>query len=948
MSLYCFLLLLQGIGVVLSLLFTCFMARRKSFLNNKYLLLTMISSFIQVSAICFEFLSVNAEVALLAIKIQFIGSCFSTMTMFYFILELFEIKIPKSFYISGIIINSFILIGVFCLEYHNLFFISYIYDSENTFYHHIIYNKGILLYLFIAVRFLFAAFMLYKIILKFIKCEKEEKKKNFFMLVSIFIPSFFIFVEALFSPKVPDFTALGFIISSVFFAIIIYKYRVFDLVQSAKEIIIQNMVEAMIFVDQNFLYIESNLSAKNVFPRLKYMKKGDKISRCSIILSEMLKKDGRNDFEIKGKFYECHVSKIYNDGIIKGYAACIFDVTSAHYYAEQLIRMKDEADAANRAKSDFLANASHEIRTPMNAIIGLSEIVLRGELNEDQRGNIRSILTSSKSLLTIINNILDLSKIESGKFEIIDEDYNIGNVLHDVYNIINVRLYDRPIEFDVDIPDDLPAVYNGDFIRIKEILFNILGNAVKFTKEGQIKLNIEWKINEKDDQFVNLTMKVSDTGIGIKKEDMKKLFETYNQVDTRKNRSISGTGLGLAISKNLAEMMGGFISVESVYGKGSVFTIGIKQKVVNFDPVDKEVIFKDDEDEFTEEKNGCLNEKIISIPYARVLIVDDLNVNLRVSKGLMEPYDMKVDVASNGMEAIKMIKEKDYDLVFMDHMMPNMDGVDVTKIIRSLDGEKYKKLPIIALTANALTSSRDYFMKNGFNGFLAKPIDLKQLNKVLYDYLPIRNDIKEQTEESVKTDNFAIKIKGIDSSVILKNVNGKVEAYYKILKSYTRETKIMYSQFDELIENDLDTFRIKIHGLKSSSANIGAVFISEKARLLEMAANDYDTEYIKNNKDAFYKKLEELLSNIEKFILQYEEENKKDSQEIFTTLDNNLLLTIKKAAGDFDISAMETAMAEINKKSYTNEINEFIESLDIHIENFEYDKCIELINGYIK
>ena len=429
---------------------------------------------------------------------------------------------------------------------------------------------------------------------------------------------------------------------------------------------------------------------------------------------------------------------------------------------------------------------------------------------------------------------------------------------------------------------------------------------------------------------------------------MKKLFETYNQVDTRKNRSISGTGLGLAISKNLAEMMGGFISVESVYGKGSVFTIGIKQKVVNFDPVDKEVIFKDDEDEFTEEKNGCLNEKIISIPYARVLIVDDLNVNLRVSKGLMEPYDMKVDVASNGMEAIKMIKEKDYDLVFMDHMMPNMDGVDVTKIIRSLDGEKYKKLPIIALTANALTSSRDYFMKNGFNGFLAKPIDLKQLNKVLYDYLPIRNDIKEQTEESVKTDNFAIKIKGIDSSVILKNVNGKVEAYYKILKSYTRETKIMYSQFDELIENDLDTFRIKIHGLKSSSANIGAVFISEKARLLEMAANDYDTEYIKNNKDAFYKKLEELLSNIEKFILQYEEENKKDSQEIFTTLDNNLLLTIKKAAGDFDISAMETAMAEINKKSYTNEINEFIESLDIHIENFEYDKCIELINGYIK
>ncbi len=943
MILYEFLFGLQAAGAIISFFFICFMICEKNYLNSKYLLLTLICSFIQTTALCLENLSVNEEAALIAIKIQFIGSCFSTATMLYFVLDLLEIKMSKSFYWSSVIINSFILISIFTAEHHSLFFTSYTYNSEIVFYHRIISQKGILEYLFISVRLLLAAFMMYKTIFKLIKSERENIKKNLFINAAVAIPTIFITIHAIDIPAVPDFTALSFVFSSILFIVIVYKYRVFDIVQSAKEIIIQNLVEAIIFVDKNFKYIESNLSAKDVFPRLKYMKQGDKISRCSIIMNEMFRRGGKNDFELKGKFYECHISEIYNGELIKGYAACIFDVTESHYYMEQLIQMKDEADAASRAKSDFLANMSHEIRTPMNAIIGLSEIVLRGELNEDQRGNIKNILTSSKSLLAIINNILDLSKIESGKFEIIEDEYNIGSVLHDVYNIIKVRLYDRPIQFEVDIPDDLPAMYKGDYIRIKEILFNILGNAVKFTKEGKIKLSIEWKINEKNNSIINLLMKISDTGIGIKKEDMKKLFETYNQVDTRKNRSISGTGLGLAISKNLAEMMGGYISVESVYGKGTTFAVGIKQKYVNFEPIDKNIVFKDDEDEFNEEKNGSLNEKIISIPNARVLIVDDVSVNLQVSKGLMEPYNMKIDVALNGMEAIRMIKEKDYDLVFMDHMMPNMDGVDVTRIIRNLDDEKYKKLPIIALTANALTSSREFFLENGFNGFLAKPIDLKQLNKVLYEHLAVKNNVKEKEAEN---NNFNINITGIDSSIGFKNVGGKIKSYYKILKSYTRETKIMKNEFDELIENDIDTFRIKVHGLKGSSANIGAVFVSEKARLLEMAAKELDIAYIKNNITSFYKDVDELLKNIDNFIKTYEEKNISDNKEVFENIDKDLILTIKKAANDFDIASMENAMEKINENSYNKEINDFVELLNTYIENFEYEKCIELINNY--
>ncbi len=945
---YDFLVLFQIAGVFLSFFLICFSVRENSYLNSKYLILTLTCAFIHSCALILEFFSANEEAALIAVKIQYIGLCFSAPALLFFILEFCVAKVNKLLYWGTVVINVFFLACVFTCEWHNLFYTSYEFVAERS-YNHIVFENGIVYYLFIMVRLIIAVYMIYITLLNFIKYEKEKEstRKNFLITISAIIPSVFIFIDSLGIVQIPDFTAFGFILSCLFFIAVIYKYHFFDLVQSAKELIIKNMIEAIIVVDRNFKYLESNLAARSIFPRLKYMKKGDKINRCSIIISEILKKGGKNDFELKGKFYNCHVSPIYDGDYIKGYAACIFDVTEAHYYTEQLIRMKDESDAANRAKSDFLANVSHEIRTPMNAIIGLSEIVLRGELNEDQRGNIRSILTSSKSLLTIINNILDLSKIESGKFEIIDEDYNISNVLHDVYNIIKVRLHDKPIEFNINVPCDLPSMFKGDNIRIKEILFNILGNAVKFTNSGSINLTVEWQRNKKyknDDNIVTLIMRVSDTGIGIKKEDMKKLFQTYNQVDTRKNRSISGTGLGLAISKNLAEMMGGYINVESVYGEGTTFIIAIKQKVIDFKPINRDCICEEDSGDFDEEKNSFLNEKIISIPQAKVLIVDDISVNLQVSKGLMEPYNMKVDVALNGTEAIKMIKEKDYDLVFMDHMMPNMDGVDVTRVIRGFPEEKYKKLPIIALTANALTSSREFFIKNGFNGFLAKPIDLKQLNKVLYDFLPIKIDNKDKDKDV--SDKSDVNIRGIDYSVGLKNVGDNTESYYKILKSYLRESLEMYKELDGLIKNDIDTFRIKIHGLKSSSANIGAISVSEKARRLEMAAKDLDAEYIDRNISEFYSELLELLDNIKVYVDDYEKKNKNDNKQVFENLEHKLLLDIKNAAGHFDITSMENAIAQINKYTYTEDINEFIKELETYIDGFEYDKCIDLISEY--
>jgi len=391
-----------------------------------------------------------------------------------------------------------------------------------------------------------------------------------------------------------------------------------------------------------------------------------------------------------------------------------------------------EAKAASKAKGEFLATMSHEMRSPLNVIIGLSEIEIQNsvilKLPENSKENITQINRSGTILLGIINDILDISKIEAGRFELFPDAYDTASMINDTVVLCKVRIGSLPINFILEIDGNFPCKLYGDELRIKQILHNLLSNAIKYTKKGTITLNVSCGVMQNNS--VLLRFSVHDTGIGIHEEDISKLFSSYTQLDTGTKRKAEGTGLGLTIVKNLTEIMGGGITVESEYGKGSCFTAEITQGVMNIEPIGNETAMNLRSFNYEDKKE---NEKTnyIWLPDAKALIVDDIPANFKVTKGLLAPYGIQTETAASGKEAVELAKKNNYDIIFMDHMMPEMDGVEATAIIRTFD----KDIPIISMTANAIRGMREFYLDNGFNDYITKPVILKSLHDIITKWI---------------------------------------------------------------------------------------------------------------------------------------------------------------------------------------------------------------------
>lgn len=499
--------------------------------------------------------------------------------------------------------------------------------------------------------------------------------------------------------------------------------------------------------------------------------------------------------------------------------------------SDELREAKNTAEQANRAKSDFLANMSHEIRTPINAIMGMNEMVLRESKDENIRDYAVNIQSASKTLLSLINDILDFSKIEAGKMEIIPAPYDTAVFLNDVVNMIDIKAKQKQLDFRVDIDKSLPSVLYGDEVRNRQVIVNILNNAVKYTNQGYVKLVVAG-IRE-EDKFT-LKMQVSDSGIGIKDEDINKLFEGFQRLDIEQNRHIEGTGLGLAITHRLVEQMDGRLDVSSIYGKGSIFTVYLTQEIRDEKPVgDFKQHFDDVAKKQTEYKES------FTAPDARVLVVDDNEMNLAVVKALLKKTKIQVTTCMSGRECLDIVSREYFDVILLDHMMPEMDGIETLKHIKDTEN-KCSSVPVIALTANAIVGARAEYISAGFANYLSKPIEGAGLEKMLLQYIPeskvkiVKSEAPEASEE-VKPEVQPAE-PCINTKTGMQYCAGSKDFYDEMLGLFSDSYDESAAKInDALAAEDWKNYTIYVHGLKSSSLTIGGEALSAAAKELEFA-----------------------------------------------------------------------------------------------------------------
>ena len=732
-----------------------------------------------------------------------------------------------------------------------------------------------------------------------------------------------------------------------------------------------------------------------------------------------------------------------------------------------LVDAAKELKASAKMKSDFLANMSHEIRTPMNAVIGMAEMALRENLTPAAKEYLAQIKSSGKSLLAIINDILDFSKIESGKMDIVPVEYETLSVFHDVSNMVMTRLADKNVEFILDIAPDIPLTMFGDDNRIKQIVLNLTNNAVKFTNEGQVRIRVE--ALKMPQNMTELQIAVEDTGIGIKPDEISRIFESFQQVDTKRNRNVEGTGLGLAICKNLASAMDGKLWLESEYGKGTTFYVTLPQMIVDdtpsvdmtpvkntyvmsffrnsymtgqmgedcgklnvpyisflnikelerfdervrekfgrsLDPEKDEIFLFLDKASMTSECEEFLSEytyvkpvmvvdfsttmdtsediivvsKPLSVmqisriihhedikghinieddetvfyaPDANILIVDDNAINLTVAEGLLEPLKMRIDTAQSAKEALSKLDnpEKKYDIIFMDHMMPEVDGVEATRLIRRFHPD-YDDVPIIALTANAVEGARNLFLREGMNDFVAKPIEVRIITQKVKQYLPVEKILKTYNKADEERRNDAgleiPVIEGIDTENAVRMLGG-VKLFDSVIKEYYRTIEKKHNKINDLFDNeDWKNYTIEVHALKSSSRQIGCNDLADAAMALEKAGNDNDISYIKeHNKDA----MDKLIALKEALKDYCEEEtvavSDKDKKNIDSDKKNEAFAKLREALENLDMDMMEEIMDDLHNYRLEGAQADMFNDLKEAVADIDFDRCESILDEWIK
>lgn len=850
-----------------------------------------------------------------------------------------NIKIPQWVIHLLLVVNMGFYVMIATVDYHHLYYKDYWLapSKANLNGYTLEISPAPMYYVYMA--FLLAEIMTTIGIIISSYCSQRSMpnkgKIHFLMIAAMLSPMLLLSLRILKILKGDDPTPLGILLSCIFMSIAVVKYGLFDPVKNAKNYIIDNLKEVVIVTDADHRFLFLNSMADKIITSIN---KEQGYSTDDKIYAFI---QGSQDFfDWKDRHYQVEETVLKDNELIQGYMMTIVDVTKIIEQNHLMKRLVLQTEDANRAKTNFVSNMSHEIRTPMNSIVGITEILLRSRHSPKEQEYLLNIQSSGRVLLTIINDVLDCSKMEAGKMQLFDEPYDTCSLFHDLRISMENRIGHSGLELIYDIDQDIPCKLKGDMGRIRQVIINLVNNAIKYTEKGSVRFSVH--VRQKNTDKVMLYYEVADTGIGIRKEDQKILFDAFQRVEMDRNRYVEGTGLGLTISQNLVNMMGGVIEVESEYGKGSRFFFTIEQTIIDPTPVSA-VNYNGQKDNVTEKEAECL----FIAPEAHILLVDDNELNLVVAKELLKPLRMQIDTAENGLQAVKMVRGSQYDLVLMDHMMPVMDGIEAAKAIRALPEDKYQKLPIIALTANAMVDARKEFLNAGMNGFVAKPIDFARICNQLKLWLPkdlVRDVPKEEAKKLLADDLSDREIQpedpqmGFSFEEGVKHCGSKA-ALMKTIRIFYRTIDSKADKIEQCLKEGLiSDYVVEVHALKSSALLIGAVPLSEAAKELEGYGKQGKTELLEEKTPdllAMYRDFKDILKPCA-------DKEEAARQEASNGEWCQALQQIHQCIEQFDLDGVDQIMEQLEEYQVPECIRESMDQLRVYVADVSLEEIMEL------
>ncbi len=935
---------------IMGLFFECWIIfKRMKTPAHSYLLISSIAALLNNTGYLLEIKSQSEEAYIVALKFSYLGRSWYAFFIFLFIAELTGFHIADVHKRIMMLICAAMYCVIFTIPGNRLYYTDLHYEIGGMF-PRLQHGNGIVHHINMGTQFLFilAAIVFLFVALKY---ETRRVRKMCYLTLSsaIVIQAIFLVVQLTGVTELTksyDVTMIGYFIGTIMMLIAILSFDLLGTTEMAKEFIIDRISEGIIAVDNDGVLQYINEPAAKLYPELQKVsigqrkkKKDEQDATASVIdkLQQAMKSD--KNILHEDRVYAPEENQLIHNGKQYGTLYALVDETEHIRYTEELEKQKEIADNASHAKSLFLANMSHEIRTPINAILGMDEIILRETTEKNIRSYAGDIKAAGKTLLSLINDILDLSKVEEGKMEIIPVRYELASLVNDLCNMIRGRAQKKGLFYEAKVDEHTPHLLMGDEIRIRQCVLNLLTNAVKYTESGSVTLHVGYKKTE-DENRILLCISVVDTGIGMRQEDLEKLLMPYQRIEEQRNRFIEGTGLGMSITHQLLDLMGSRLMIESEYGKGTTMSFEVPQEVVSFEEIG-------DYNERYDESIGDAStyQESFHAPDARILVVDDTEMNLTVMENLLKHTQLQIDCVLTGKEAVRLAQDIPYDILFIDHMMSEMDGLETLVHIREKGVNT--KTPAVVLTANAVSGAREQYLKAGFDEYLSKPVDGGRLEKMIISFLPKEKVMKvEKAEKEEKTQgqdlsnslSWLSDVPEIDEKSGLK-FTGSEEGYLSVLRVFHQTAVEKANDIEGFFkEGNLEEYTIRVHALKSSARIIGAAQLSKLAESLEKAGKEKDTAFIEENTQtllSMYRQLDEKLSPLD--------EEAEDLPELSETELKEAYATISEIAQAMDFGMMDDILRQLHGYKLSEKDGEILKSLEKCFIELDWDDMIRIV-----